>query len=160
IGQPNFDPAYIFIEPDNGLAGIAGAIADCDSRTQNDMHPPSDVRPGEALIKQVYETIRGSPVWNQSVLVVLFDEHGGFFDHLTPPPAVPPGDGAVDNTHPFQFNQPGVRVPAIIVSPWAGRNLIDHTVHDHTSLLATVENLFGLSPLTQRDGTAADFLEV
>src|SRR5262249_8379761 len=130
---------------------------------QNDMHPPSDVRPGEALIKQVYETVRGSPVWNQSVFVVLFDEHGGFFDHVFPPgapAAVPPGDGAVDHSHQVQFNPLGVRVPAIVVSPWVGRNLIDHTVHDHTSLLATVEKLFGLSPLTQRDAAANDFLEV
>jgi phospholipase C len=50
------------------------------------MHPPADVRDGEALIKQVYETIRNSPVWNRSVFIIVFDEHGGFFDHVAAPP--------------------------------------------------------------------------
>jgi phospholipase C len=160
LAQPGFDVSYVFIEPDNGLGGIAGAIADCDSGTQNDMHPPSDVRPAEALVKQVYETIRNSPVWNQSVFVLLFDEHGGFFDHVKPPAAVPPGDGAVDNTHAYRFDQLGVRIPALIVSPWVGRNVIDHTAYDHSSLLASVEKLFGLDTLTNRDAAAHDFLEV
>jgi phospholipase C len=155
--------SYIFIEPDNGMGGILGAIADCNSVIQNDMHPPSDVRPGEALIKDIYESIRSSPVWNQSVFVILFDEHGGFFDHVNPPGppiAVPPGDGAIDSNHNFQFNQLGVRIPAVIVSPWVGRNVVDHTQYDHSSLLATVEKLFGLDTLTQRDARANDFLEV
>jgi phospholipase C len=124
------------------------------------MHPPSDVRDGEALIKQVYEMIRNSPVWNQCVFIIIFDEHGGFFDHFPPPPAVPPGDGAVDNTHHFQFDRLGTRIPAVIVSPWVGRNVVDQTTYDHSSLLATVEKLFGLSPLTRRDAAANDFLEV
>jgi phospholipase C len=163
LQEATFDFSYIFIEPDNGMRGILGAIADCNSVVQNDMHPPSDVRPGEALIKDVYESIRSSPVWNQSVFVVLFDEHGGFFDHVNPPgppTAVPPGDGAIDSNHNFQFNQLGVRIPAVIVSPWVGRNVVDHTQYDHSSLLATVEKLFGLDTLTQRDARANDFLEV
>ena len=127
------------------------------------MHPPSDVRAGEALIKQVYETIRNSPIWKQSVLVILFDEHGGFYDHVPPPPppaVVAPGDGAVDNNHNFQFNQLGVRVPAVIISPWVGRNVIDHSVYDHSSVMASVERLFGLSSCTGRDKAATDFLEL
>jgi phospholipase C len=160
LQDPGFPFAYVFIEPDNGIGGLPGFIADCNSGTQNDMHPPSDVRDGEALVKRVYETIRRSPVWDKSVFVLLFDEHGGFFDHVPPPRATPPGDGAADNEHGFQYDQLGVRVPAIIISPWVRQNVIDHTTYDHSSLLRTVELLFGLAALTRRDASANDFLEV
>jgi phospholipase C len=127
------------------------------------MHPPSDVRDGEAFIKRVYETIRNSRVWMQSALVIVFDEHGGFYDHVSDAErqsAVPPGDGAGDYTYGFRFNRLGVRVPALIISPWVRQNVIDHTTYDHTSILATVERLFGLRPLTNRDAAANDFLEL
>ena len=165
LQDPNYAVSYVFIEPDNGEPDhvFAGVGVRCNSVRQNDMHPPSDVRDGEALIKQVYETIRNSPVWNQSALVILFDEHGGFFDHVADEArqqAVRPGDGAVDQTHNFQFDHLGVRVPAIVVSPWVGRNVVDHTTYDHTSVLATVEKLFGLHTLTDRDAAANDLLEL
>jgi phospholipase C len=157
LQDPGFDYSYVFIEPDNGTHGINIV---CESQLQNDMHPPTDVRLGEALVKRVYEAIRNSPVWNQSALLVTFDEHGGFFDHVPPPRAVPPGDGAIDRTHNFRWDQLGVRVPALIVSPWVGRNVVDHNQYDHSSILASVEKLFGLAGLTQRDAAANDFLEV
>jgi phospholipase C len=161
LQDPNYPFSYIFIEPDNGTPDhtIFGVGSHCNSVKQNDMHPPSNVQDGEALIKQVYETIRNSPVWNQSMFVLVFDEHGGFFDHVIPPGAQAPGDDG-NGGHNFRFDQLGVRVPALIISPWVGRNVIDHTIYDHTSLLATVEKLFGLTTLTNRDATASDFLEV
>jgi phospholipase C len=161
LQDPNYPFSYIFIEPDNGTPDhtIFGVGSHCNSVKQNDMHPPSNVQDGEALIKQVYETIRNSPVWNQSMFLLVFDEHGGFFDHVTPPGAQAPGDDG-NGDHNFPFDQLGVRVPALIISPWVGRNVIDHTIYDHTSLLATVEKLFGLTTLTNRDATASDFLEV
>jgi phospholipase C len=157
----DFNVSYIFIEPDYGPQGFAGIDA-CHSVAQNDMHPPSDIRAGEGLIRQVYQTIRNSPVWNQSVLVIIFDEHGGFFDHVPPPRGdqFRLQDGSVDNTHHFQFDQLGVRIPAVIASPWIPRNVIDSNQYDHTSLLATVERLFGLGALTQRDANANQFLEL
>lgn len=160
LHDPAFDRSYIFIEPDYGTSGIAGLVADCDSHEQNDMHPPSDVRQGEQLIKQVYEAIRNSPVWEQSVFLLLFDEHGGFFDHVPPPPAAAPGDGAIDHRHGFRFDRSGVRVPALVISPWVGRNVVDHTTYDHTSVLSTLERLFELEGLTQRDGAANDVLHL
>jgi phospholipase C len=89
---------------------------------------------------------------------VTYDEHGGFFDHVSPPSAPAPGDAISDpdnNHHNFDFRQLGVRAPAIVVSPLIPRGVIDGTVYDHTSLLATLEQLFGLRPLTNRDASAA-----
>ncbi|MBB5421748.1 hypothetical protein HDG42_007833 [Paraburkholderia sp. JPY171] len=120
-------------------------------------HPLDDVTRGERLIKTVYETIRNSPHWNNSLLLVTWDEHGGFYDHVAPPGTVAPGDPISDednNHHSFPFNQFGVRVPAVVVSPLIPRGLIDGTTYDHTSLLATLEELFGLKALTKRDAAA------
>src|SRR5581483_1311198 len=98
--------------------------------------------------------IRNSPHWEDSVLIVTYDEHGGFYDHVAPPKAVAPGDKPTDpenSRFTFDFTQLGVRVPALVISPLIARGTIDHTVYDHTSALATVEEIFGLLPLTERD---------
>jgi phospholipase C len=155
LREPGFDDAYVFIEPSYGHVLADGRNFKCGTS----MHPLDDVTRGERLVKDVYEMIRSSPVWPRSVLLVTFDEHGGFYDHVVPPPAVAPGDrfdpGA--NRHGFPFDRLGVRVPSLVVSPLVPRGLIDHAVYDHTSLLATVEHLFGLDPLTARDAAAARF---
>jgi phospholipase C len=155
VNDPAFDDAYVFIEPSYGHVLMDGSNFKCGSS----QHPLDDVTRGERLLKEIYEAVRNSPHWMTSVLVVMYDEHGGFYDHVAPPPAVPPGDtfAPESNLHGFRFDQLGVRVPAVIVSPHVRRGVIDHTVYDHTSLLATVEQLFGLEPLTRRDATAARF---
>jgi phospholipase C len=105
-------------------------------------------------LKTIYETIRNSPHWENSVLIITYDEHGGFYDHVPPPQTVAPGDATTDpanDLYHFDFRQLGVRVPTVIVSPLIPRGTIDHTVYDHTSVLATVESIFGLQPLTERD---------
>jgi len=115
------------------------------------------VRRGDELIKDVYETIRNSPVWEHSLLIITWDEHGGFYDHVAPPAAAAPGDAqadGVENHHQFAFDQLGPRVPALIISPLIPKNLIDHRTYDHTSVLATAERLLGLNPLTERDRRA------
>lgn len=155
LRDPGFPDAYVFIEPSYGHVLADGSNFKCGSS----QHPLDDVTRGERLLKEVYEAIRGSPVWPRSLLLVMYDEHGGFYDHVAPPRAVPPGD-AFDphaNRHGFRFDQLGVRVPAVVVSPWVHRGVVDHTVYDHTSLLATVERLYGLGPLTARDAAAASF---
>jgi Phosphoesterase family len=153
ISNSNFPHCYVFIEPNSGQKfGLMGG------GTEDDMHPPSDIRTGEALIKRVYEGLRNSPLWERSVLVIMFDEHGGLFDHVRPPKVRPLDDGSVDHTHGFRFDQLGVRIPAIIVSPWVKRGSIDHTVYEHSSLIASVVRHFGLEHLTSRDRDAADFL--
>ena len=124
------------------------------------MHPLNDIRKGEMLLKQVYEKLRGSAYWEKLMLIIMFDEHGGFYDHIPPPAAVPPGD---DNRYKtiFNFDRLGVRVPAIVISPYTVRGTVigtdpndPSTLFDHTSTLATVEKRFVLAPLTKRDAAA------
>lgn len=157
--DPGYQPRYVFIEPDYGDV-LVGAR---DFRGGNSQHPLADITDGERLIKTVYEAIRNSPHWEHSVLIITYDEHGGFYDHVPPPPAAPPEDRIVfphNVHHGFAFDQLGVRVPAVVVSPLIPRGTVDHTTYDHTSLLATVEHLFGLDPLTRRDAEANHLLHL
>jgi phospholipase C len=140
---------YVHLEPSYDIFN--------DFRAGTSQHPLADIQRGEQFIKSVYETIRNSPVWNESLLIITWDEHGGFYDHVPPPAAVPPGDQPTDddyNAHGFVFDRLGVRVPAIIISPRIPKNLIDHRVYDHSSIPATIERIFGLDPLTKRDAVA------
>jgi phospholipase C len=150
IGQPNF-PSYVFIEPNWGNLAT-GTYANGDSQ-----HPVDDVHQGEALIKYVYQTIRNSPLWAKSMLIVTYDEHGGFYDHVPPAPAVDPGDSKTYSRFGFDFKTHGVRVPAVIISPLIEPNLIDKRIYDHTSILATAEKIFRLPHLTERDKHANTF---
>jgi hypothetical protein len=155
VNSSGFGDNFIFIEPKYGNHDfdIAGPG---DFTCGNSMHPLDDVTRGEQLLKVVYETIRNSPHWDRSMLIVTFDEHGGFYDHVAPGPAVPPGDlqTADYSEFGFKFDQLGVRVPAIVISAHTPRGIIDHTPYDHTSILATVERFFGLGNLTERDKAA------
>ncbi|HXM58601.1 MAG TPA: alkaline phosphatase family protein, partial [Candidatus Dormibacteraeota bacterium] len=156
VRRPDFSRAYSFIEPNYGHYLIGGHF-----KCGNSQHPLDDITRGERLIKDVYEAIRSSPHWERSLLIVTYDEHGGFYDHVPPPAAVPPGDSTTDpenNRHGFEFDQLGVRVPAVVVSPLVPRGTIDHRVCDHTSILRTIEDVFALEPLTQRDAVAASLL--
>jgi phospholipase C len=146
-----FPASYTFIEPDYG--NIMPWTPE-DFTCGNSQHPLDDVTRGERLIKAVYEAVRNSPHWESSVIIVTHDEHGGFYDHVQPPPAVHPGDSITDNKNnhnDFDFSQAGVRVPAVVISPWIARGTIDHLAHDHTSVIRTVAELFSLNLLTDRD---------
>jgi phospholipase C len=153
-------PAYVFIEPHYGNI-LPGTSEDYTCGTSQ--HPLDDVTSGERLIKETYEAIRNSRLWESSVLIITWDDHGGFCDHVPPEPAVPPGDGvseAENVHHGFRFDQLGPRVPAVVVSPLIPRNTIDHTPYEHASIPATVERNFGLSSLTARDKAANDVLHL
>jgi len=145
---------YTFIEPNYGNT-ISGTYNGGQSQ-----HPCDDVRGGEKLIKNVYESIRASKLWDSSVLIITYDEHGGFYDHIVPPKTVPPNDSMEYSKNNFDFSQLGIRVPTIIVSPLIEKNLIDHTVYDHTSILSTIEKIINIPPLTNRDANANDFLHL
>jgi len=143
---------YTFIEPNYGdITGNTYAGG-------SSQHPMDDVFGGEGLIKAVYEAIRNSPLWDTSLLIVTYDEHGGFFDHVPPVAAPPPGDGSGStyNESGFTFDLLGVRVPTIVVSPLIAAGTVDTSVYDHSSVPATLERLFGFPSLTNRDQAAGD----
>jgi phospholipase C len=147
-------PHYVFIEPDYDTGN--------NYQGGNSMHPLNDVRRGEDLIRSVYETVRNSAYWTNAMLIITFDEHGGFFDHCFPPASVPTGDDYRYATpgRGFGFDRYGVRVPNVIISAYTAPGTIldglnnPNLVFDHASVLATAELRFGLEPLTDRDKKA------
>ena len=147
---------YTFIEPSYG------DVVHGNYQNGSSQHPMDSLAGGDQLVARVYGAIRNSPVWDKSLFVILYDEHGGFYDSVKPGPATPPNDGsgARLNASGFGFDVYGVRVPAIVVSPWVARGQVDHTTYDHSSVPATLQRLFGLSPLTDRDRNAKDVLSL
>lgn len=106
-------------------------------------HPGyADVLRGDRHALGLVEAIQASPAWKSTAIILTYDEHGGFWDHVAPP--------TVDRWGP------GSRVPAVVISPHAKKNFVDHTVYDTTSILATIEKRFSLAPLTDRDKNAKD----
>ena len=143
-------PAYSFIEPQY--------FADF-GHPENDQHPPSVVTLGEQLIADVYNCLRASKVWRKTLLLITYDEHGGCYDHVAPSAAVPPQPPVPGQT--FGFDRYGVRVPAVIVSPYVAPGTIfgksNAVPFDHTTIIATVRKRFGISgALTARDAQAPD----
>ncbi|MBY4692717.1 phosphoesterase [Burkholderia latens] len=147
---------YTFIEPGYG------DIVHGTYRNGSSHHPMDGLAGGDQLVARVYDAIRNSPVWDSSLLVIVYDEHGGFYDSVAPGAAPPPNDGAgaTLNASGFEFDVYGVRVPAIVVSPWVAAAHVDHTPYDHSSIVATLGRLFGLAPLTERDRAANDLLSL
>ncbi|KAF7113403.1 hypothetical protein RHSIM_RhsimUnG0128600 [Rhododendron simsii] len=134
----------------------------------NDDHPSHDVSQGQKFVKEVYEALRSSPQWNEMLFIIMYDEHGGFFDHVpTPVTGVPSPDGIVGpEPYNFQFDRLGVRVPVIMISPWIERGAVLHgpsgpfptSEFEHSSLPATVKKIFNLKEfLTKRDAWAGTF---
>ena len=137
LASQKVDASFIWIEPGYDPMG--------NFRNGQSMHPCGDVRNGERLIESVYKAILNSPYWEQSVLLIVFDEHGGFFDHVVPQPGSVAGMPTLPPTAPteltkrgFRFDRFGVRVPAIVVSPYVKQATIDHTFYDHLSIAKTL----------------------
>jgi len=195
-------PAVSFVDPNFGIFG---------NTSENDEHPPTDIQRGQAYVSQVVNTVRNGPFWKDSIIIITYDEHGGYYDHVHPPIArqggarnpdginpgqcedlsnspasLQPGGGAecsanllsktdtsvndaealcpelaANPTGPFpaqcaNFDQLGVRVPMLAISPFSKPSYVSHTVGSHTSLLALIEKRFlnnGAQPLhlTKRD---------
>ncbi|KAL5549644.1 hypothetical protein UlMin_004875 [Ulmus minor] len=137
----------------------------------NDDHPSHDVSEGQKFIKEVYEALRASPQWNEILFLIIYDEHGGFYDHVpTPVTGVPSPDGLIGpEPYNFKFDRLGVRVPAILISPWIERGTVLHepsgpypsSQFEHSSIAATVKKIFNLKNfLTKRDEWAGTFESV
>jgi phospholipase C len=130
---------------------------------ENDEHPPSDVQVGESFIAQILNALFTSPQWPHAAAFLTYDEHGGFYDHVAPPPAcVPDAIAPMLSTgdEPGAFDRYGIRVPAVVISPYARRHYVSHRVYDHTSILRFIETRFDLPALTARDANANPMLRM
>ncbi|KAJ9131837.1 hypothetical protein P3X46_034749 [Hevea brasiliensis] len=134
----------------------------------NDDHPSHDVSEGQKFVKEVYEALRASPQWNEMLFIIIYDEHGGFYDHVpTPVTGVPSPDDIVGPApYFFKFDRLGVRIPALLISPWIEPGTVLHgpsgpeptSQYEHSSIAATVKKLFNLKEfLTKRDAWAGTF---
>jgi phospholipase C len=160
----NLLPEYCFIEPNytdhDDPNGMGELIA-------SDQHPDHDVRAGEQFIASVYNAIRNNPnLWPNTALLIVYDEHGGIFDHVPPPSCTPdspfvaqPKDTGTPD--PFYFDRLGVRVPAILVSPWVSKGrVIGDQIFEHASIPATITDFFvgDYADRSKREAAASTFL--
>jgi len=97
---------------------------------ENDDHPPADVAAGQELVLKVYHALTQGPLWEKTLLIIVYDEHGGFYDHQHPTSAPQDDDS--------RFREYGARVPAFIVSPWAARRSVSSLCYDHTSIIKAI----------------------
>jgi phospholipase C len=172
-------PAVSFVDPEVGLLSEIGSLLKSvpllgsllDRLGANPQavggseEPPQDMYYGEKWAHEIVEAVLQSPAWPRTLLIYTYDEHGGYYDHVAPPEAIPPDSippklGPTDI--PGQYDIYGPRVPAVVVSPYSKPQATTDVVHDHTSVLATIEAKWNLPALTYRDANAAtvtDFLD-
>jgi phospholipase C len=139
-------PQVVFVEGSDLKGGVSP-----------DEDPPADPQVGEAMVKRIVDAVMGSPQWPHAAVFLSYDEQGGFYDHVPPQPACAPDDFAPElDSGGFAagFDQTGLRVPMVVVSPYVRRGYVSHVVTDHTSILRFVEARFGLAALTRRDANA------
>lgn len=155
-GRPeitNFHAERFFEEAASGtLPNIAwlnsGFLVDGDAKSG---HPPASMCAGENYAVSVLNAVMNSPQWSTTAVFLVWDDWGGFYDHVEPPVVEKMEDGT-----PFRY---GYRVPCIVISPYARSGYISHTLYSHVSLLRFAETIFGLEPLTERDAHTSDMLD-
>jgi phospholipase C len=153
-------PDYSFVEPN-----YSDHETDSGEETANDQHPDHNVQHGEIFIASIYQAIKNSKLWPNTALLIVYDEHGGIYDHVVPPACKPDQFTASANDTgtgmPFAFDRLGVRVPAILVSPWIQKGTVVDRVFDHASIPATVTKFFlgDYSPRSPRETNADVFIE-
>jgi len=141
-------PPVVFVDPDIGHERPAA----------NDEHPPAVMTVGQEWMSRVADAMMKSPQWKRSALFITYDEHGGLYDHVVPPPACPPDDGhgveisATDEQ--AAFDRYGVRVPMVVISPFAKAHFVGHRTYDHTSILRLIQARWTLPAITGRDANA------
>jgi phospholipase C len=169
-------PSVSFVDPEFGVVSDIGAplaalpgLAAISAGLQTvggDQEEPQDMYYGEAWAYKVLEAVLQSPAWPRTLFIYTYDEHGGYYDHVPPPAAIAPDSIPPNLTStdvPGGYNLYGPRVPAIVASPYSKPHAVTNVVHDHTSVLATIEAKWNLPALTYRDANAAtvmDFLNV
>jgi len=162
-------PDYSFIEPN-----YSDHDADDGEALASDQHPDHDVQAGEIFAASIYNAIRSSPVWENTALLIVYDEHGGIYDHVPPPACM--ADGFTDQSTGFQFNRLGVRVPAVLVSPWVAEGTVvsplngnggidQERIFEHACIPNTVTNYFigaydARSPREKASETFLDLLSL
>jgi phospholipase C len=134
-----------------------------NKNSESDEHPPANIQIGQQFVAGIVDALFASPQWSSAAMFLTYDEHGGFYDHVSPPAAAAPDDiapmlGPGDTV--AGFDRYGVRVPAVVISPFARRHLVSHDVFDHTSILRFIETRFGLPALTRRDAAADPMLDL
>jgi len=131
-------PSVVYIDPAFGV---------------NDDHPPSHPILGQELVAAVYTALARSPQWNNVMLVITYDEHGGYFDHVPPPMTT---DDTLAKFGVDGFQQLGFRVPALVIGPYAKQSYVSSVTYDHTSALRHLQQTFDLAPLTAHVDAAND----
>jgi phospholipase C len=135
-------------------SGTLPAVSFVDPGPGQDEHPPANVQEGETWSRSLYQAAIASPLWKELAVFYTYDESGGLADHVPPPHACIPSP---DQT---AFDRYGIRVPFIVVSPWARGHFVSHVVHSHTSMLRFVELAFDLPALTARDANSDALLDL
>ena len=141
-------PQVAFVDPE--LAN--------ESWSANDEHPPAMAQFGERFVAEVVDALARSPAWGRSAMFLTYDEHGGLYDHVVPPAACPPDDLPPnyknDEYNDVGFDQLGVRVPMMVISPYAKKQFVGHRLYDHTSIVRFIQARFVIPALSNRDANA------
>lgn len=142
-------PPVTFIEPEHST-GIF----------ETSEHPPANPHHGQHFVWKIVDALTKSPIWSRSVLFITYDEHGGFADHVPPPPACHPGTGEPEDSSQGTFDRMGFRVPLIVVSPYAKKNYVSHVEREHTSILRFIQAKHGLAALSNRDANSDALMDL
>jgi phospholipase C len=140
-------PPVVFLD-----AGFS--LDDSDTYKQENEHPPAIMEYGQEALAKVTDALTKSPQWKRSALFITYDEHGGLYDHVVPPKACVPDDVPPDSGGPETFDMLGLRVPFLVISPFAKKGFVGHRVYDHTSIVRFIESRFTLPAMTNRDANA------
>ncbi|HTU80311.1 MAG TPA: alkaline phosphatase family protein [Solirubrobacteraceae bacterium] len=169
-------PSVSFVDPEFGALSDIGepltkvpgmeALGVKLTETGGDEENPQNMGYGEYWAYQVVHAVLSSPAWPRTLLIYTYDEHGGYYDHVPPPAAIPPDEIQPElepGDYPGGYDLYGPRVPGIVASPYSKPNAVTNVVHDHTSVLASIEAKWNLPALTYRDAnarTVEDFLDL
>jgi phospholipase C len=164
----HFAPMYKFRS--DAKAGTLPQVVFVDGNINEDSagedeHPPGDIQVGQKFVSDTVHTLFASPSWKNMAIFFTYDEHGGLYDHVPPPAACPPDDIAPvlesdeDKEYPGEFDRLGVRVPFVVISPYAKKGFVSHKTYDHSSITRFIETKFKLPALSNRDANADPLLD-